>query len=433
MRQLVRPQQVAPPQLQAVDPQLPGRRVEQPLACEGALEAPRRAVGAARRLVREHDVRGALVGRDVVGPGQHAERQLGDDDPVRAQVGAVVVPQLVAQREQAVLLVEGGLEAVQLLARVVGGDEVLRAVLDPLDGSPERAREVRDEQILGVELPAHAEAAAGVRAPDRHALLRHAERGGEETAVEVRDLRHAPDGEAVRAVLGDEAARLQRHRAVAADLDLERDDARGRREGAVDVAEAAAQHRARLAGQRVEHRLELLVLDPHQLLGVLGQVGVLGADDGDRLADVAHAVVRQRRLQERVQVLLEGPEAQRDRRQVGQVGGAQHGVHAGQLAGALGLDRPAASRARRTSARPASTAARGGRRRRRSARRRAGGGRPRGGAPPPLRPPGASRPPGGRPRGSPDSPCSGTGWTPSRRGSGRRWGRGSRAAARWRA
>src|SRR3712207_2604252 len=101
-------QEVDPPYLQAAHAELGGRYVEQVLAGERGLVAAGPAEGAARGLVGEHHVRRAPVRRDPVGPGEHRERQVSDDDAVRADIGAVVVPDLVAQTQEPVLLVEGG-------------------------------------------------------------------------------------------------------------------------------------------------------------------------------------------------------------------------------------------------------------------------------------------------------------------------------------
>ena len=64
--------------------------------------------------------------------------------------------------EQAGVGVEGHLHSVDLLAGVVDRNEVLAAVLDPLDGAAQAAREPGDEEVLGEEVAAHAEVAARV-------------------------------------------------------------------------------------------------------------------------------------------------------------------------------------------------------------------------------------------------------------------------------
>ena len=49
--------------------------------------------------------------------------------------------------------------------------------------------------------------------------------------------------------------------------------------------------------QRAEHRVELFEVDLDVLARVLGHVRALGHDHRDRVADVAHAVARERGLQ----------------------------------------------------------------------------------------------------------------------------------------
>ena len=55
----------------------------------------------------------------------------------------------------------------------------------------------------------------------------------------------------------------------------------------------------RARGLRVDHRFERLIVDGDQLGGVLRQVAALGHHQRDRLADVAHALDRQRPLIDR--------------------------------------------------------------------------------------------------------------------------------------
>ena len=64
-------------------------------------------------------------------PGQHRAGEVRHGDAVRADVRALVGEDLVFQAEDIAATVHGGAQAVQLLARVVGGHKVLVAVLDP--------------------------------------------------------------------------------------------------------------------------------------------------------------------------------------------------------------------------------------------------------------------------------------------------------------
>ncbi len=66
------------------------------------------------------------------------------------------------------------------------------------------------------------------------------------------------------------------------------------------VAGIVVPHRRRARRQRglgAGHRRQHLVVDLDQLGGVLGRVQRLGDDEGDGIADIAHALARQQRLQ----------------------------------------------------------------------------------------------------------------------------------------
>ena len=66
-------------------------------------------------------------------------------------VRAGVVTESVAEPEDAARRVAGDLDLVELPALVARADEVLEAVLGPLDGPAEPHRRVRDQDLLGIE------------------------------------------------------------------------------------------------------------------------------------------------------------------------------------------------------------------------------------------------------------------------------------------
>ena len=74
------------------------------------------------------------------------------------------------------------------------------------------------------------------------------------------------------------------------------------------------------AGRRigVHQRGQRLCLDIHEIGGILGSVRVGRKDDGDGLADIAHAIGGQDRLAIRIEALDAG-EAEIDRRNVGHI------------------------------------------------------------------------------------------------------------------
>ncbi len=107
---------------------------------------------------------------------------------------------------------------------MIGGGEVLAAILDPFDRPAGEARRERDEKIFRVEFAARAEASADVvfHHPDRalgqlHLLRQYA-------PVEEGDLGRAEHREAAeRAVpFRQQPARLHRNRAVALDREFSR-------------------------------------------------------------------------------------------------------------------------------------------------------------------------------------------------------------------
>src|SRR5712691_218811 len=103
---------------------------------------------------------------------------------------------------------------VQCLAtRVVDGEEVLAAGLDPLHGSAGEDGREGDEKILGIELAASAEASADIALDEMDLPFAEAEHRAEHGAVEVRDLGRSPHREvaAPGVEVGDESARLDRH------------------------------------------------------------------------------------------------------------------------------------------------------------------------------------------------------------------------------
>src|SRR5262249_36872257 len=83
----------------------------------------------------------------------------GADGP---HVGAKVGGRAPAQAQYGALTRAGDFEVALGVARVVGRHQILTPVLDPFDRPAEKAGRERDQEILRVELPARAEAAADV-------------------------------------------------------------------------------------------------------------------------------------------------------------------------------------------------------------------------------------------------------------------------------
>ena len=248
--------------------------VDQPLAHERGLEAARRAVGRGRRLVGEPEVAHRAIGaRHAVRPRQHAAGHHRDARRMGAHIGAVVVVDHVVDRQDFALLGAGGAHLVVLVARVVGGDQVLAAILDPFHRTVEPHRGDADQHVLGIKLAANAKAAADMRLVALHRRRRPAEHARDQFLVPVRHLGGAVQLQHVArsVVAAERAARLQRHAGMAARGQVQLDDGMRGRKHRVDVAVALREERGlgvaagrELAGlgPRVEQRRQFLDLDP---------------------------------------------------------------------------------------------------------------------------------------------------------------------------
>ena len=317
-RHPLRADQVPPPDLDGIDPEYAGGAVDEPFARGVALEAAGGAVGAGRGLVGEHAPHPAPVRLHLVGAGQHPGAQARHDRAVGAEVGAHVVDRLRVEPQEPPVRIEGEGQLVALLARVVDGAQVLRPVLDPLDGAAEPERRARDQEVFGVELPAGPEPAAHLRLDEADAVLGPAEHRGEHPAVEVRDLGRPPDREAGAALgaavrprigRGDQPPGLHRHGGVPPGAEREPHGPARPRERRIEVSEALLDERGEVVrgvveeggggrgGPRVGDRGQGLEVHLHPLRGVLGGGPAAGDDEGDGLSHVAHPIDGQGVLQ----------------------------------------------------------------------------------------------------------------------------------------
>ena len=167
-------------------------QIDRALHREGGFRPPGAAIGRVRHLVGGDDpARGGEV-LDLVGAGQVDRGVVGDARADRVP-GAAIDDVVVAEREDAALVVEPDLDIVQLVARMRRGHEMLAPVLDPAHRPAEAAREERDQQVLGIDVALAAEAAADIERDEAHALLGEAEDRGDLAAHPMHDLGRRPD------------------------------------------------------------------------------------------------------------------------------------------------------------------------------------------------------------------------------------------------
>ena len=315
-----------------------GNGIQQPLAHKGALIAAGGAVGAAGGLVGEFYVPDGAVGWHAVGAGQHRRGKIRHRGGVGAHISALIVKEFVVDGEDAPVAVDGGADVVGLLARMVGGDQVLAAVLDPFHRTPQPQRRDTNKHVFRIEFAADSESAADMAFEQIDAGRRTPQHSRNLIAVPVRHLGGAVHFQPIgrRIVATDSAAGFQRHAGVAADVERQADDGVRVAERGIDVAIFLADDRA-LARQPVgeftgrcvgvQQRRKLLDLDYDMLGGVFGQIRIVGEYHGDGIADIAHPVASENGLaiqRER----REFGEAKIDRRDVGDIGKAPGGVHA---------------------------------------------------------------------------------------------------------
>ncbi len=302
---------VAPAQLQPVDVELGGGGVDQPL-----------------HVVVAFRPAGAPIGRHVAGIGEHA---LGRDlDQRRAidvlhvldrvegrghrpdigQEGAHVSEAREPHRQELAVGVERELGRDPVVAAMAVGYEAARALVGPLHRHPERARRMQRADIFGIDRGLHAERAADIAGDDmdlgrldahhlghhaahpHHALGGRIKRKAPVLVLRQRGARlHRIDHDAVvdepqPRHMGGPPERLRHQRAVAIVI-VERDIV-----GDVIVEKRRARPHRLL---RIGDGGEGIDIDLDRLGGILGLQQGLRHHAGDRIADEAHLVGRQRR------------------------------------------------------------------------------------------------------------------------------------------
>ena len=304
--------------LAGVHAKLVGELVDGALDREEALRGTVAAVGAGRHGVGVDDVEGeaarehAVVQRQALVAGQ-AHR----GGAVLA-VGALVGQGMEVERQDRAVAAGADAHAhLHLVARVGRGERLLARV-DDLAGAPGHGGDERGEDLHAARLLG-AEAAADAGLHHAHPRLRDVEGAGDHAPHVEGHLRGGGHREAAVGVdLGEGAEGLHHGLRVGEGMVGALEDDVGRGEGGIEVAvlgqargddvahavvpDPGAVHvvvvlrvdDARVVDglREIEHRLHELVVDPDQAQRAVGGVGVLGGDDGDLVAHVAHDLVQ---------------------------------------------------------------------------------------------------------------------------------------------
>ncbi len=188
--------QVAAPQRDRVHAQRPRAGVHQRLHREHRRGPRDPAVGPGRAGVRRDAAHRALVVGELVGPGEQAagHERLDPGGPRVDRVRAGVAPDVGGDGEQLPVGGEAGAQHVAVVAGVGGREQVLDAVLDPLQcGVRHRDRHEAERHVLGVEHRLDAEPAPDVGRDHPDVALGQPEQLGELGADEVGHLGAGPE------------------------------------------------------------------------------------------------------------------------------------------------------------------------------------------------------------------------------------------------
>ncbi len=250
-RELARVRKVPTTNLEAVDAELVGDEVHQPLDEIRRLRPPGAAVRVSRHLVREHADEIHPHGRDLVAAGHDQPGQRRNRWRVELQVRAEVRDRARPHAQNPAVARHRHFVVADLVAAVGCHGRVLSSRLNPLHRRPQPHGQVPAQRLFGVHVQLRPKPAADLGGDDAQPVLRNAEHVGQVRPDEVRHLRGRPDRERLFAsvIRGDHRARLDRHRREPLVHDALRDDAIRAPERLVDVA--ALQH-VRVADVRTE-------------------------------------------------------------------------------------------------------------------------------------------------------------------------------------
>ncbi len=350
-------QQVAPPDLDGVDPEITRDAVEHPLGAEVGLRLAEPAVGADGGGGRGHAAQVEGDRAELVAAGQRPDGHQRRADAREVEDGGADVGGdrgLVGQ--DAAVVVVADVEVVDLLAGVDAARQRLEPILAPAHGPPGDAGQHRHRALLAGEVLLRSEATAHVGHDHAHVGLAQAAGVGHDGAQLVRLLvrrqQREPPGGGVDGRLG--AVPLEGEGGDAVVVDPLGEAVGCGREGGVGGVEPGGQVEEHVGaplgvqqwcvgadgGEGVHHGRERIDVDVDQLGGVLGHGPGGGDDRGQRFADVAHGAVGEQAPRQG----LGGGDRQhvghRPRPGGGQVGLGHHRHDAGEAEGAGRRDRP---------------------------------------------------------------------------------------------
>ena len=260
--------QVAPAELDAVEPEGASGVVDEAFKQVRRVRPSRTSIGPRRNLVRALAEHGHRRRRNVVAAGEEHAGGMGRDRGAGEQVRAEVSGQRGPQREHVTLGVQRQLHRALDPPTLIGRKQVLRPILDPLHRTSQVDRCDRRDDGLDRDHALAAEGAANIGHDHAEALLVPAKDVSELGPRAVRVLHRAPHGEplALGVVLDDGPAGFDRRSHHPGQRVAPVDDTLGSGKRTRNVparVRPAREHDVR--GPGVEQRFARLVVDFDQL------------------------------------------------------------------------------------------------------------------------------------------------------------------------
>ena len=275
-------------------------------------------------------------------------------------VGAQIGDGAHAQGEEASLGVEGQLRVADVVAGMLVGRNGLVTLAGPLHGAPELARGPQDEPVLGILPALGPEPAPDVARDDADLVLGDLEDHARQGVAHAVGILHV-GVERVPVLAGivdaERPARLHVLGVHAGDDVAPAHDVRRAREGGLHGGLVSRLvHVADIVGTLVPHRRasgprrcrggdrgKRIVVDLDEVGGVLGLGQGLGDHEGDGIADIAHALLREAAVGRGEHRRAVGPLAPKGHLHRAQavaldVGAGEDGEDAGSLEGPVDVD-----------------------------------------------------------------------------------------------
>ncbi len=316
IRERIGRDEIAADHVERIELQLDRDALHQSLEREIDLRSAEAAHQTHRDLVGEHDAVADRQVADLVRAGSHAVHAIERPGHRCAQQGAVLLEVIAREREDLAFVRHRGFDRGDAMRPRARREQMLVAVFHPFHRSPGLLRGQADQHDVRKDRQLRAEAAAGVgRRAQPEFVARHPQCARHHSEYRERTLEVGGDVVAVFGgiVIGDDHIAFHRRTQHARVLDLELHAMRRARERRVGIAIAKASfmHDVGLArrmqqrrvgaggGARVGLDRQRFVLDVDVLERVFGFVSIARHDDGNRLADVAHPIDRERPIVDR--------------------------------------------------------------------------------------------------------------------------------------